>query len=284
MIKKSSSVAIFVTDGSKTADLEVIHSITKSVRGAIPFYICPDKDGYKFLKITPQPTQSTLVIYTDNGIRTIQHRGVYVDTDKNKVYIQNWIMKNKNALVEEFTVSTQKELTSSSYLVIAILDPTDINDQQKLENLKMVANEFMKEYPKLNNLRFSYLDGLKFGAYAEQVYGVKATEYPRFVVTHPKDEVYYDKHVNGDTYEFTKESVFKAIVEVMDGQGSPKSTKGFIGLMVLKIKLAFVGLLKFASSLFGFVVLFGAFLGSVWYCCFKPSGYSSVSAVDSKID
>ena len=96
----------------------------------------------------------------------------------------------------ELSEYNQKELSKSSHLIISIIDPDNKKDQKVLEGMIEIAKEFQATFSHSGQvIRFAWLDGLKFSHYVTQVYGFEPKEYPRYVVTVPKEDIYYKKHV-----------------------------------------------------------------------------------------
>jgi hypothetical protein len=279
-------MALFVTDGSNEKEIELMYQVSKMILGSIPIYICPDEKGYQHMRISPVPKIGTLAIYTDKGLIVNRHQGA-LDNFKSLEFIKNWIISNKNAMVPQFTVANQDELTSSTYLVIMMLDPNDPSDFKQLNDFRLLAKEWNETHPKLNNVKFAYLDGVMYRSYTENVYGIMMTDYPCYVITHPREEIFYDARSDGSPLAFTKESLFDALLEVMNGRGTPKSTKGFIGLAIYRFRRFNNGILVFLSgSLLGFTAFVTTLVFGTYYFCFRSSQYQELSSdvADSKLD
>lgn len=236
MIKTSQAMLLFTYDGANSADklnLDIILSVSKSIKGKIPVYI------------SPHSQKATLAIHRDNGIDSDVYEGNFENTPANKDKIKSWVLANRFPLVPQLDETTQKDLTESTHLLLAILDPKHKGDQSKLADMVMIAQEWKKVYAG-SSVKFAYLDGVQFSSYAKSVYGIDAKDFPRFFVTLPKEDCFYDVHGDGKIYEFTKESVFRGLQDVIKGKGTvldiltqPKSTKGKVGWAVLRSKRGF---------------------------------------------
>lgn len=115
-----------------------------------------------------------------------------------------------------------------------MLDTTQ--DQKIKERLVKIAQSYREEKAQ-EDVGFAWLDGIKFSSYVKQVYGFDTIDYPRFVVTLPSDDLFYLNHHDAKSYVFSKTSVFQAIDEAQKGLGSPRSTKGTLGLVLHRAKM-----------------------------------------------
>jgi protein disulfide-isomerase-like protein len=214
-IERSDAAAFFVFDGNE-ALIPFAVSIGKSIKNNIKFYICPEKAGYAALGLTPVPSEPTLVIYTDNGINREKFTGTFADSIPNKSYIKNWIMERKNPLVPLLEAHNQAELTDTQHLLITIVDPDSMAGKKAIKDIKLIASEWKKGNPS-SNMRFCWLDGMKYSSYISQVYGVQVNTLPRVIVTQPRDELYYTNHLDDSQYELNQNSVFLAFEEISQG-------------------------------------------------------------------
>ena len=72
----------------------------------------------------------------------------------------------------------------------------------------------------MKKVRFAWLNGLKYASYVKNVYGLQPKDFPRFYITNPSEDSYYDIHTSGKAYEFTKASVFMGLEEVLGNKVS----------------------------------------------------------------
>ncbi|KAJ3274427.1 hypothetical protein HDV01_003031 [Terramyces sp. JEL0728] len=203
-IKKNEVALFYVYDDEE--DLEAVIRASKQVKTKIPFYICPDKKGFKDLKVKG----NSLVIVKDGGI---SQQGDL--NDKNKVV--EWIMSNRFAMAPVLDADSQEHLImNAEYLVITVVDPDTAQGKETILHLKKAATAWHEENPTKTKVRFTYIDGIKFSHYTKQVYGISAEELPRFVVTKPHDDLYWDTHESGALYTVSKASYFEALEEVQN--------------------------------------------------------------------
>jgi protein disulfide-isomerase-like protein len=217
IIDTSDVAAVLVFDGDE-ATLQMAVSIAKLIKNKIKMYICPEAKGYEKLRLESVPNSPTLVIYTDNGIHKEKYTGTFVDTIPNKSFIKNWIIERKNPLVPILETHNQAELTSSDILLIAVVDPDGVIGKKAVQDLKVIANEYKKQYP-ATSVKFSWLDGMKYASYVNHVYGIQVYSLPRLVITKPKDELYFTTHVDGKEYTI-ESTLIQAIQDVMDGKAT----------------------------------------------------------------
>lgn len=214
IIKKTETGLVFIYDGDADALPDLVHSVARLVKSKIPVYICPEKSATKHLGITGD---SAFAIVTDNGSR----QNVYPASEMNnvsKTKLQAWVLENRLPLVPELAAHNQKDLTTAKYLFIMLLDTDAKPDLEKLAGLKQDVKIWQEKYPK-SEVRFSWLDAMKYTTYAEKVYGIKPADLPAYVITYPTDEIYYYQNVDGSEYSFQRESMFQSIEDVVAGKG-----------------------------------------------------------------
>ncbi|KAJ3360110.1 hypothetical protein HDU91_004713 [Kappamyces sp. JEL0680] len=227
-IENHEAVLIFVYDGlTDDASLQLAHSLAKSVKGKIPVYICPEAKGKTQLGLATAPALPALVLYRNRGVDAQLYGGRFEETPLAKKAVKEWVLENKDPLVTELDEVSQKHLTKAPQLVIAIIDPDNKQDQAKLRDLVVISKAFKSKFTDLSEVKFAWLDGLKYDAYVKSVYGLDPTQYPRFVVAIPKDEAYYDQHADGRDYTFSQTSVFRAIQDAVAEKGSATVTASY---------------------------------------------------------
>ncbi|KAJ3314983.1 hypothetical protein HDV04_004783 [Boothiomyces sp. JEL0838] len=263
---KSNEVALFyVFDDDK--DLENVVRVSKQVKTKIPFFICPDKKGFKELKVKG----NSLVIVKDGGISQVEYSGDLSDIKK----VSEWVLLNRFAMAPVLDADSQEHLImQSEYLVITVVDPNSAQGKEAILQLKKTATSWHEENPSETKVRFTYIDGIQFDQYTKQVYGISADELPRFVVTKPHDDLYWDVHQTGQLYTINKKSYYLALEEARNNLTSPKSTKGFIGKMFYNIKKFFIFI---SSSWLNIILAIGVVSGLFYYVCWRPTGYQKLS-------
>ncbi|KAJ3261162.1 hypothetical protein HK103_006471 [Boothiomyces macroporosus] len=244
---KSNEVALFyVFDDDK--DLENVVRVSKQVKTKIPFFICPDKKGFKELKVKG----NSMVIVKDGGISQAEYSGDLSDIKK----VSEWILLNRFAMAPVLDADSQEHLImQSEYLIITVVDPNSAQGKEAILQLKKTATSWHEENPSETKVRFTYIDGIQFDHYTKQVYGISPDELPRFVVTKPHDDLYWDAHQTGQLYTINKKSYYLALEEARNNLTSPKSTKGFIGKMFYNIKKFFIFI---SSSWLNIILAIGA--------------------------
>ena len=115
-----------------------------------------------------------------------------------------------------------------------MIDPDNPKDKLVLKELITAVQAIRQKMKNFDNVKFTWLNGVKFSAYIKSVYGLDSSTFPRFVVTSPKDELYFKVHADGAAYSFTERSIISAINDALEEKGIYHSTKGTLGLMILK--------------------------------------------------
>ena len=134
-------------------------------------------------------------------------------------------------------------------LLIAMIDPDNTKDKNTLKDLVVVVQEhkrkwrsseaYRNQFNGAEEIRFTWLDGLKFSAYVKSVYGLDPSSFPIYVIASPRDEIYFKSHADGQPYSFTEKSVISGIKDALVEKGQYHSTKGFLGYIILKTSRSF---------------------------------------------
>ncbi|KAI8912178.1 thioredoxin-like protein [Powellomyces hirtus] len=235
-------VSFFLVHDPRTMPKKVIESfaaVAAGMRHSASFYVTPD-DSARTLLRAPS-TGPALLAIKDNGDLTIEHSHP-LTTPSARSEIRHFVSQHRHPRVLHLDADNQEEILGGDRLVvIAVIDPaveSARGSKSVLKTLKTTAVAWTEKEKaeRLHDLVvFTWLDGSKWAAYVERVYGLTPSQLPTLIIADPKEDAYYDTDNAGRAIAFGTESLVQTINEVLDGVALPKYTSGFMGRIVANI-------------------------------------------------
>ncbi|KAJ3015948.1 hypothetical protein HKX48_004287 [Thoreauomyces humboldtii] len=256
-------VAFWLLVQSETVDrtqLETFLDVATSMRHDARFYVTPDPAARDILNVQP-PSSSTgardpvLLVTKDNGQLTIP---LPSSSLASRQTISTFVKSNRHPRVLHLDADNQEEvLGGDAVVVIAVIDPADPKKHAVLKALRDATfgweNQARTENLHEDLVVFTWLDGVKWSAYVERVYGVTEQQVPLIIIADPKEDTYYDVDNGGRAIAFEKAALLQTINEVLEGTAKPKFTAGLLGRLVYSVS-------RWASGTLAFVKHHGLFV------------------------
>ena len=205
-IEKNDVAPIFVIEDKNVELAKIVSQVAAGLKNTMKIFFCTEKGANTELGTG---VENDLILNTDGGIRTIK----YGDLSKPKptlvADLQHWLKEYQNPLISRLDGNTQPTLMQSEYLVIIALDEDSKAQAKQLLEFRKYVKEWFDLYP-TSRVIFSLIDGIKYAKYVENLYGIKPQNLPAYVVTVPKDDIYYDS-IDGKTFALDKISMLSSV-------------------------------------------------------------------------
>ncbi|KAI8894323.1 thioredoxin-like protein [Globomyces pollinis-pini] len=280
LVDESESLVLFVYDGDKETNiLDLIKMVSKSVRNKIKVYVCPEIDATSSLPYGYETDGPVLSIFTDKGVRHHSYKGDFTNVAENRSQMKEWILKNRYPLVVELSVENQPDINNIPYVVMLLVDP-DSNTKGKapISELRLTAKAFYESNSNSENVKFTWLDAVKFSDYVKTLYGIKQEDLPRYIIANAQDDLYFDSHPDKEVYTLDQELVIKSLNDVLEDKNSPKSTKGVVGQVYNVIRKYSRAYFQFVTgSIFGLLTMIVPTVAAIYYLCFYNPEYTKLS-------
>ncbi|KAJ1839032.1 hypothetical protein LPJ73_006892 [Coemansia sp. RSA 2703] len=177
---------------------------------------------------------STPVLAALKDSRIVAYEGSLVSDDQ----LHEWFYAERFPLLPELSRENSDDLFyDSEYLVLAILDTErgaehvtayrDIARDAAIEYTRTQTTQ-SSERPAKSSVRFAWVDGIKWAAYVDRVFGLKRASWPAIVIAQPGEDRFFVADTKGMPIEPTKMGIFLAVRAAVEGRLRAKSTNSII--------------------------------------------------------
>ncbi|KAI8868593.1 hypothetical protein GQ42DRAFT_38645 [Ramicandelaber brevisporus] len=186
----------------------------------------------------PQESLPALVVFKDNAM--LRYEGDL----HNSTLVKEWMRSERESIFPRLEDSnTDKMFYGTDNLILVIIDP----DSEKGQDVKLEGLEAAKQYYAANIAtedgkyaptfaRFAWLDGVKWSAYINRIFGYHPKEHlPRVVVMNSGRHLYWDTRITGTPIRLTAPEMLEAVNDILDGKVEGQSTLGFFLTIAYRI-------------------------------------------------
>ncbi|KAI8999808.1 thioredoxin-like protein [Gaertneriomyces semiglobifer] len=232
IFKANENVFVFVQDPESKDEkaLDAFIQIANIVRTDAPFYITPDPEARKLLKVPG--VQHHLIAVKDHGAKFVTYQQPLVADSALVPYIRQFVLDNRYPRIVHLDSGNQEEiLGGEKVVVLAVIDPADSRRSSIMKKLTALSIAWDKKEAdeNLHNVvTFAWLDGVKWRQYVERVYGLHPKDFPVVIVADPKEDTYYTTDKSGKALDFEENMLVQALDEILEGQGLAQTTSGFV--------------------------------------------------------
>lgn len=255
-IEQDDEVAfLLVGDQEKDKEfMEAAQGALSSVLGFASLYKSSDPALLKRFEISSSPALVVL------------KKGRYALT-QTKETLSEWVESQRYPVIVELTQSTYKYIMENAGLMVlgifSNVNPEKLaQDKSDLESIALAyldegtkgvlktptplsekvaeerrVNKYVsKKHPPIpRDVAFAWLDGVQWGHYAKETFGVELYRLPAIIISDGLKYEYYEQDVNRSKIEMTRENIFGALKGIMEGELEPRSTKGSVERFLLSI-------------------------------------------------